>query len=70
MKYSIPMQPSREVAAFPSQDSLSHAAIGVVLLLIAFCRWSNPSTHIGLFFGNAIADWTGVFVTIVMTKFL
>ena len=30
----------------------------------------NPSTHIGSFFGNAIADWTGVFVTIVMTKFL
>jgi len=33
-------------------------------------RLSNPSTHLGSFFGNAIADWTGVFVTIVMTKFL
>jgi hypothetical protein len=31
---------------------------------------SNPSTHLGSFFGNAIADWTGVVVTIVMTKYL
>ena len=28
------------------------------------------NTHIGSFFGNAIADWTGVLVTIVMTKHL
>jgi hypothetical protein len=39
-------------------------------MLIALYSRSNPSTHIGSFFGNAIADWTGVFVTIVMTKFL
>ena len=45
-------------------------ALGVVVLLIAlYCR-SNPSTHLGSFFGNAIADWTGVFVTILMTKHL
>ena len=41
----------------------------MILLIVLYC-WSNPSTHIGSFFGNAIADWTGVFVTIVMTKFL
>jgi hypothetical protein len=41
-----------------------------VILWIILYRHSNPSTHIGSFFGNAIADWTGVFVTIVMTKFL
>lgn len=41
-----------------------------MLFLIVLYRWSNPSSHIGSFFGNAIADWTGVFVTIVMTKFL
>src|ERR1035438_2689812 len=33
-------------------------------------RRSDPATHIGSFFGNAIAEWTGVFVTVVMTKFL
>ena len=42
----------------------------MVILWILLYRHSNPSSHIGSFFGNAIADWTGVFVTIVMTKFL
>lgn len=55
---------------FVRKHSLSLAALAVVLGLIALYRWSNPSTHLGSFFGNAIADWTGVFVTVVMTKFL
>jgi len=41
-----------------------------VILLIVLYHWANPSTHVGSFFGNAIADWTGVFVTVVMTKHL
>jgi hypothetical protein len=45
-------------------------ALAIVILWILLYRHSNPSSHIGSFFGNAIADWTGVFVTIVMTKFL
>jgi hypothetical protein len=40
-----------------------------VLLRIVLYRWSNPSIHSGSFFGNAIADWTGVFVTLVTKKF-
>jgi len=55
---------------FLRKHSLSLAALAVVLGLIALYRWSNPSTHLGSFFGNAIADWTGVFVTVVLTKFL
>lgn len=39
-------------------------------MLFALYRGSNPATHLGSFFGNAIADWTGVFVTVVMTKYL
>lgn len=39
-------------------------------MLIALYVRSNPSTHWGSFFGNAIADWTGVLVTVVMTKHL
>jgi hypothetical protein len=64
------MSKSRKPQPFLRKHSLSFAALGVVILLIALYRWSDPSTHIGSFFGNAIADWTGVFVTIVMTKFL
>jgi len=64
------MKPSPKSHPFLRKHSLSLAALAVVLVLIALYRWSNPSTHLGSFFGNAIADWTGVFVTVVMTKFL
>lgn len=55
---------------FLHKHSLSLVALGVVLLLIALYCVSNPATHWGSFFGNAIADWTGVLVTVVMTKHL
>jgi Na+/H+-translocating membrane pyrophosphatase len=68
--YSNSMKRSRRPKQFLQKHSLSLAALGVVVLLIAlYCR-SNPATHIGSFFGNAIADWTGVLVTVVMTKHL
>jgi hypothetical protein len=64
------MKRNRSSKPFLHEHSLSLAALGVVVLLIAlYCR-SNPATHIGSFFGNAIADWSGVFVTVVMTKHL
>jgi len=44
--------------------------MAVVVSLTALYSRSNPSTHLGSFFGNAIADWTGVLVTVVMTKYL
>ncbi len=55
---------------FVRAHSLSLSALGVVILLIALYSRSNPNTHLGSFFGNAIADWTGVLVTVVMTKYL
>ena len=55
---------------FVHEHSLSLVALGVVVLLIMLYSRSNPNTHIGSFFGNAIADWTGVLVTVVMTKHL
>ncbi|PYX11485.1 MAG: hypothetical protein DMG85_05370 [Acidobacteria bacterium] len=44
--------------------------MGVLILWIALYSLSDPSTHIGSFFGNAIADWTGVLLTVVLTKHL
>jgi hypothetical protein len=64
------MKQRRKPQQFLRKHSLSLAALGVVVLLVALYRGSNPATHIGSFFGNAIADWTGVFVTVVMTKYL
>src|SRR5271154_3947983 len=64
------MKRSRSPKHFLHEHSLSLTALGVVILLIAlYCR-SNPNTHLGSFFGNAIADWSGVLVTVVMTKHL
>ncbi len=64
------MKRQRGSQKFLRKHSLSLAALGVVLTLIVLYVRSNPSTHLGSFFGNAIADWTGVFVTVVMTKHL
>src|SRR5258706_15856986 len=55
---------------FLRKHSLSLATLAVILLLIALYVRAEASTHLGSFFGNAIADWTGVFVTVVMTKHL
>jgi hypothetical protein len=55
---------------FLHKHSLSLTALGIVVLLIALYIHADPSTHWGSFFGNAIADWTGVLVTVVMTRFL
>lgn len=52
------------------KHSLSLAALAVVVPLIVLYRRSKPDIHIGAFFGNAIADWTGVLITVVMTKHL
>ena len=64
------MKPRRKPTQFLRHHSLSLTALGIVVLLIALYVRSNPSTHLGSFFGNAIADWTGIFVTILMTKHL
>src|ERR1700682_658741 len=64
------MKRKRSLKQILHRHSLSLAALGVVVLLIVLYCLSDPATHIGSFFGNAIADWTGVFITIVMTKHL
>lgn len=64
------MQNNRRRKKFLRRHSLSLAALGIVILWIVLYRHSDQNTHIGSFFGNAIADWTGVLVTILATKFL
>ena len=57
-------------SSFLRRHSLSLAATAIVITLIFLYRSANPSTHLGSFFGNAIADWSGVLVTVLATKFL
>jgi hypothetical protein len=64
------MKQNRVPNQFLRKHSLGLAALGVVSVLIVLYSRSNPSTHWGSFFGNAIADWSGVLVTVVMTKHL
>jgi hypothetical protein len=55
---------------FILQHSLSIASAGILLLWIGLYSRSSPGTHLGSFFGNAIADWSGVVVMVFATKYL
>lgn len=50
--------------------SLSLVALGILLLWVVLYSKSNPERHAGAFVGNAIADWSGSVVIIVITKYL
>lgn len=56
--------------SFIVRHSLSLAAIGFLTLWIVLYVLSDPDTHWGSFFGNAIADWTGMVVMVFATKHL
>lgn len=56
--------------SFFHEHSLSIVSGAILLLWICLYVFSNPSTHVGSFFGNAIADWTGTVVMVLATKFL
>jgi hypothetical protein len=48
---------------------LSITSLAILGLWIFLYTRADPKTHIGSFFGNAIADWTGVAVTVIATKY-
>jgi hypothetical protein len=49
---------------------LSIVTVVIFLLWFVLYCFSDPKTHLGQFFGNAIADWSGSVVIILGTKFL
>ena len=53
-----------------ARHSLSIVSVAVLVLWTVLYTVSNPKTHWGSFFGNAIADWSGVVVTVIATKYL
>ena len=55
---------------FVRQHSLSIASASILILWVCLYGVSSPSTHLGSFFGNAIADWSGVVVMVFATKYL
>jgi hypothetical protein len=62
-------QALRRKGGFLKHHALSLAAIGILLLWVVLYVYADPKTHRGSFFGNAIADWTGVVVTVIATKY-
>lgn len=48
--------------------SLTLVASAILLLWIVLYARSSQETHAGSFFGNAIADWTGLVVMVIATK--
>lgn len=55
---------------FLHEHSLSIVSGGILILWICLYSVSSPSSHWGSFFGNAIADWSGVLVMVLATKYL
>jgi len=60
----------RRARGFVHAHSLTFVAGGILMAWILLYCISNPRTHLGSFFGNAIADWSGVVVMVIATKYL
>jgi hypothetical protein len=56
--------------SFFRRHSLSIVSSIILLCWIVLYIYFDPNTHWGSFFGNAIADWTGLVVTVVATKYM
>jgi len=52
------------------EHPLSIGSSALLALWICLYSISDPSTHWGSFFGNAIADWSGMVVMVFATKYL
>jgi len=63
------LQSTRRSGSFLQQHSLSLIVVAILALWIVLYKYADPQTHIGAFYGNAIADWTGTLVIVVLTKF-
>lgn len=64
---------ARRKKAKPSwlvRHSLSIVAFALFLLWLAGYLSLDPKSHLAVFCGNAIADWSGSLVVIIGTKFL
>jgi hypothetical protein len=56
-------------ASFLREHSLSLALAAIVGFLVVMYGQSDQQTHVGAFYGNAIADWLGVLVFVIATKY-
>ncbi len=52
------------------RHSLSLVTVAILSLWIVLYFRADEKTHVGAFFGNAIADWSGLVVMVIATKYL
>ena len=69
-KAKLTKAPPRKKGGVFAHHSLSIVSVGILLLWIVLYLASDPKTHWGSFFGNAIADWSGVVVTVLGNQVL
>ena len=50
--------------------SLGLVVLGIVTLWVVLYLRNDPNSHAGAFYGNAIADWAGAWLIIIVTKYL
>jgi hypothetical protein len=55
--------------SFLREHSLSLTVAAILVFWFLMYRRSDPSTHLGSFYGNAIADWLGVLVFVIASKY-
>jgi hypothetical protein len=65
----MPRKRRAKPTSFLREHSLSLTLAGLLAILLVMYARSDPDTHLGTFYGNAIADWLGVFVFVVATKY-
>ena len=67
LKFALQNKPHQK---FFERHGLTIVTSCILLAWIVLYSVSDEKRHIGSFFGNAIADWTGVVVMILATKHL
>lgn len=61
---------ARRRSSFWHRHSLTLVSSTILLLWIVLYTRASPQTHLGSFFGNAIADWSGMVMMVLGTKYL
>ena len=59
----------RRKPGFITEHSMSIVSVAILGVWILLYSRSREETHLGSFFGNAIADWSGVVMTVIGTKY-
>ena len=59
----------RKDKTFFQRHGLTIVTSAILVLWIVLYTVSDEKRHVGSFFGNAIADWTGLVVMVLATKF-